>query len=218
MLSAANLRPVGTIRYLAYAAGFVLSFITFVMWCYLVDFIDSAGGSSSEFNFAVFAGLFGIAASLVYLLTPYLRNRMNSSVLDKILQPVVETVLTGLATIFWFAAAIATAAAFGTPKCFFSQCHTTKAAIAFSWFSFAAFGVALGFLVKEWLTNRNSLLPTSQPTPQPATEFSNLGAEKPPEAAPVSYGDSSTAGVSPPPQHIPMPEPEHMSSSQPPRP
>ncbi|KAJ1642176.1 hypothetical protein IWQ61_010659 [Dispira simplex] len=209
MLGATNLRPVGVIRYQAYAAGFVLSFIAFVMWCYLVDFVD---GTSSEFNFAVFAGLFGTVVSLMYLLTPPLQSRMNHSVLGKILQPMVETALTGLATIFWFAAAIATAAAFGSPRCYFSQCHTSKAAIAFSWFSFAAFGVALGFLVKEWLNKRGSLLPTSQPPQQPPTEFSNLSAEKPPEAAavPVSYADSSMAGVSPPPQHIPMPEPEHM--------
>ncbi|KAJ1913416.1 hypothetical protein IWQ60_009211 [Tieghemiomyces parasiticus] len=179
------LHPFGMPRMAAYAAGLLLSFIAFVMWCHLVHlFHDSWYGSPSSFNFALFAGLFAVLTGLQLVLSPFIHHRVGSRATSSLVHPITETALVALATLFWFCAAVATAAYVGVPHCVFSSCRTSQAAIAFSWFSFIAFAFALGLLLRDWFVHRGNLMHVRNPDGVAPAAPAAYGVEKPVEVQP----------------------------------
>ncbi|KAJ1978755.1 hypothetical protein H4R35_001771 [Dimargaris xerosporica] len=200
--------PFGRLRSLLYVVGLVLSFITFVMWCYVVDRTNDIAwyvSSPSEFNFAVFAGLFALLATLALLFGAYAHNALHYSWTGYLVHIIAETGAVALIVIFWFCAAVATAALVGTGSCSVNLCRVSKAAIAFSWFSLIPYGVALALLVMQWLQQRRSY-PTANPMAAPQA----YGAPSHP-AAPMAQTTQPPFSAHPAPAPMdpamPMPEP-----------
>ncbi|KAJ1983112.1 hypothetical protein H4R34_001461 [Dimargaris verticillata] len=203
------LEPFGRLRSLLYVVGLMLSFITFVMWCYVVDRTNDMAwyiSSPSEFNFAVFAGLFALLATLALLFGAYAHNALHYSWTGYLVHTVVETGAVALVVIFWFCAAVATAALVGTGSCAANLCRVSKAAIAFSWFSLIPYGAALALLVMQWLQQRRSY-----PTANPMAPLAYDAPSHP--AAPMAQTQPSYAAH---PDGVPMhPAPAPMDSAMP---
>ncbi|KAJ1985159.1 hypothetical protein H4R33_004145 [Dimargaris cristalligena] len=193
MVASTLYEPFGLVRFQAYAVGLPLSFLTFVLWCYVVSqFNVGYSYSPGSFNFGLFTGLFSCLVGAVLLLAPAAHHRLNRTELTaRVVQLPTEAALLGLLVIFWFSAAVATAADFGAPHCHANLCRVIQAAIAFSWFTLLPYAFALGAVVQQWRTRG----PTTSSDQPPAFE-----AEKPaPESPP------SPAMVPAPPAHMSVP-------------
>lgn len=112
-------------------------------------------GNSSMVNYDMFVGVFGLL-SLLYLLP--------TTFLDSYSMPIANIALDALNVIFWFCAAVATAAYLGVHSCSNrsytttnhitngspnteKRCREAQASTAFLWFGWAAWVASLAFSV-----------------------------------------------------------------------
>lgn len=115
----------------------------------------SYGGNPSIVNYDMFVAVFGML-SLLYLLP--------TAFLESYSVPIANIALDALNVIFWFCAAVATAAYLGVHSCSRrsytvnnsitngafdteKRCREAQASTAFFWFGWAAFVVSLAFSV-----------------------------------------------------------------------
>ncbi|KAF2874593.1 marvel domain-containing protein [Massariosphaeria phaeospora] len=123
----------------------------------------STAGNSALVNYDIFVAVFGML-SLLYLLPSAFMESFNV--------PMVSIALDALNVLFWFCAAVATAAYLGVHSCGNAaytrtnqitngspntkkRCHEAQAATAFLWFGWAAFVASLAFSAMSGRGNMN---------------------------------------------------------------
>ncbi|KAF2690135.1 hypothetical protein K458DRAFT_412957 [Lentithecium fluviatile CBS 122367] len=120
-------------------------------------------GNSAMVNYDMFVAVFGML-SLLYLIP--------TTFLDSFSVPVVNMALDVLNVLFWFCAAVATAAYLGVHSCSNTdythtnhitngspntskRCHEAQASTAFLWFGWAAFMASMVFSIMAGKGNTN---------------------------------------------------------------